>query len=126
MFRYNLRTLLIVLAIAPPLLAGVVLVRREYVRWFQESDIGAVAESRFNVVFAKRGWSGRAAPFFYDGRVRIESADIGDNELRELYPILRAINWLRHIELHGTGVTPDGIADFRRQFPGCHVSQNKE
>jgi len=121
--RYRLRTLMILLAVLPPLLGGVALVRREYVRWFEESRIGTEAQSRFNVLFAKRGWSGHALPFFYDGRVRIESSDIGDKELRELYPILREIGWLRHIELYETRVTPAGVADFQHQFPGCHVSQ---
>jgi hypothetical protein len=40
----------------------------------------------------------------------------------ELVPILREIPWLRHIELFETTITPQGLANLQRQFPGCHIS----
>ena len=119
--RYRLRTLLILLAVAGVLFAGVGIVKR----WFDRRDEGLAAAARFDALFAKRHWSGLAAPFFYDDRVRIDSPDIGDEELRELYPILRDIRWLHDIELYDTRVTHAGIADLQHQFPHCRIVQQQ-
>jgi hypothetical protein len=116
--QYRLRTLLILLAVVGVFFAGIGLVKRE---WFDPRDEGLAAAERFDALFAKRHWSGLAAPFFYDYRVRIDSPDVGDDELRELYPILQDIGWLRYIEVRNTRVSQAGIADLRRHFPRCQI-----
>jgi len=124
--RYSLRTLFAITTLCAVLFAlvagGVAVVNRE---WIKPAKVGAVAQARLDAIFAKRGWSGYAATFHYDQRVRIDSPDVGDAELKELYPPLRELGWLRHIELFNTHVSPAGVEDLQRQFPACHVSQNR-
>jgi len=124
--RYSLRTLFVITTTCAVLLAlvagGVAVINRE---WIKPAKVGAVAQARLDAIFAKRGWSGNAATFHYDQRVRIDSPDVGDAELKELYPPLRDIGWLRHIELFNTHVSAAGVADLQSQFPTCHVSQNR-
>jgi hypothetical protein len=90
--------------------------------WNEPARVGQAADARFQALFARRGWAGYGFAFFYDGRVRIVSPSIGDQELPELEPILRDIPWLRHIELFETTLTPQGLDHLQRQFPHCHIS----
>jgi hypothetical protein len=121
--RYSLRALFVLVtacAVGLAACSGIAgFIERE---WNEPVRVGQAANARFKALFAKRGWAGYGAAFFYDGRVRIASASIGDKELPELVPILREIPWLRHIELYETTITPQGLADLQRQFPGCHLS----
>ena len=81
--RYSLKALLAFVtacAVVFAACAGAAAVFKS--QWTEPARVGAVAESRFKSLFAKRGWSGHAAAFHYDCRVRIESATIGDDELR--------------------------------------------
>jgi hypothetical protein len=92
--------------------------------WTEPARIGREADVRFHSLFMKRQWSGYAAAFHYDRRVRIDSASIGDNEIQELYPILREITWLRHIELCNTNVTSKGVTQLQNHFPESRISRN--
>jgi hypothetical protein len=56
--------------------------------WNEPARVGQAADARFQALFAKRGWAGYEAAFHYDGRVRIVSPSIGDQELPEVIPIL--------------------------------------
>lgn len=121
--QYSLRTLFAAVTICAVVIAvcsgTAAFIQRE---WMEPGREGEVAWERFQALFAKRGWQGHAAPYFYDHRVEIRSASIGDKELPELYPILDDLPWLRHIELYETTVTSKGLADLQRRYPACHIS----
>lgn len=121
--RYSLRALFALVTSCALLLAACCgIARFVEVYWNEPARVGQAADVQFNALFAKRGWQGHAYCYFYDDRVQIRSASVGDKELPELVPILREIPWLRHIELLGTTVTSQGRANLQRQFPTCHIT----
>ena len=114
--RFKLRTLFIAIYVVAMICGFAVFIEQS---WVGPERVGRQAQDRLNAVFAKYQWQGYAGTWHYDYRVRIVSSDIGDDEIKKLYPILRDIPWLRYIELGATSMTDGGVADMKREFPQC-------
>jgi hypothetical protein len=114
--QFKLRTLLlIVLLIAIPCAVFAFLEHE----WFGPARTYAESQAKCEEIFAANGWQGHASAFHYDMRIRITSPDVGDVEIKTLYPILHEIPRLRYIELYATSLTDDGVAAMKREFPDC-------
>ena len=50
-------------------------------------------------------------------RGRITGPDVGDDEIKLLYPVLRDVPRLRYIELYATSVSQDGLTAIKQDFP---------
>lgn len=114
--RFKLRTLFIVVSLVAVPCALAALVERE---WFGPARAYAESQAECEKIFAANGWQGYATAFHYDMRIRITSPDIGDDEIKLLYPVLREIPRLRYVELYATSMSDEGIAEMKREFSGC-------
>lgn len=114
--KFTLRSLFIVVLVIAMMCGLVVFFEQS---WFGPARVGRESQSQLDAIFAKHKWEGWAGTWHYDYRVRIASSDIGDDEMKELYPILHDIYWLKHIEFHTTSMTDQGISDMKREFPNC-------
>ncbi len=121
--RYTLRALFVAVLIAAMVFGSAVFVERT---WFGPARIGVESQARLDTIFAKYQWQGYAGTWHYDYRVRIVSSDIGDNEMKKLYPILHDIDWLKHIELDTASMTDEGLSEMKVEFPNCVFTNLKE
>lgn len=94
--------------------------------WFGPARLGRESQTRLDAVFAEHQWQGYAGTWHYDNRVRIVSSDVGDDEMRLLYPILHDIHWLKHIEFHTPSMTDEGLAEMKTEFPKCFFTNLAE
>lgn len=117
--QFKLRILFIATLLIALLCAIVALLEQE---WFGPAREYSRSQSKCERIFSANGWQGYANTFHYDMRIRITSPDIGDEEIRLLYPVLREIPRLRYIELFATSMTAEGIASMKRQFPDCYFT----
>jgi len=90
--------------------------------WFRPRDEALKAQAEIDAVFLRNQWSGGAAVYFYDYRIRVVSDEVGNAELSELKPIFQSLPWLRRIDLRQTAVTASGAAVLRDSLPRCRVS----
>lgn len=121
--KFTLRTLFIVVSVTAMMCGLVVFFEQG---WFGPARVGRESQTQLDAVFAKQGWQGYAGTWHYDYRVRIVSSDIGDAEMKVLYPILHDIYWLKHIELHTASMTDEGLAEMKREFPQCVFTSLEE
>jgi hypothetical protein len=118
--QFKLRSLLILMVVVAIPLAGYVWLHRN---WIRPAQVGLNALGRANSLVARRHWSGSIAPTHYLQRVDIYLDNVDDTGIKELYPILRDIDWLRYIQVYAPLLTEDGLTDLRNEFPHCIVTR---
>jgi hypothetical protein len=90
--------------------------------WFGPARIYADAQSQCEAVFSENNWSGYPLWFHYDYRVRFVCPELSDDNVSQLYHIVHSVDGLRYIELYATSLSPNGIADMKREFPDCYFT----
>ena len=115
--QFRLRTLFVAISCVCVILGAVVFVEWS---WLGPARTGRIAQAKLDSLFSHHKWDGYAGIWHYDNRVRVQSKDVGDDQIKKLYPILHCLPWLRRIELYGTTITKGGIADIKKEFPNCH------
>ncbi|MBM3965983.1 MAG: hypothetical protein FJ308_13110 [Planctomycetes bacterium] len=116
--QFKLRTIFLVMV-----LLGLVFVcqRTLEVSWFAPARNGRESQAKFNQLIAGNKWDGFIAPTHYLHNVRILINDIGEAEIRKLYPILHEIYWLKHIDIYAPEISQEMLDELHSEFPECTI-----
>lgn len=116
--QFKLRSIFIVL-----ILLGLVFGCQRFLEfnWFAPARNGRESQAKFNQLIADQKWDAAIAPTHYLHRVQILIHDVDETEIRELYPILREIFWLRHICIYAPELSQELLDELHSEFPRCTI-----